>query len=130
MWAVTNLNRNAGATNNDEAIISKAIINAARKLNMSNVELSDVLGVSEPQLSRIASKTAFIKKDSKEFELSLLFVRLFRSLDAIVGGDDTTASAWLRGNNLAFGQKPIERIKKVEGLIDVLSYLDSRRAQV
>ena len=114
----------------DEAIVSKAVINAARKLNMSNVELSEIIGVSEPQLSRIAKGSKKLEKDSKEFELSLLFIRLFRSLDAIIGGDEDSASAWLRGNNLAFGQKPIERIKKVEGLIDVLSYLDSRRALV
>jgi hypothetical protein len=114
----------------DEAIVSKAVINAARKLSLSNVELSNVLGLSEPQISRIANQTTVIKKDTKDFELSLLFVRLFRSLDAIVGGDDKTAAAWLRGKNLAFGQSPIERIKKIEGLIDVLSYLDSRRAKI
>jgi len=127
---MTQASKNTGEISNDEAIVSKAVVNAARKLGMTNVELSDVIGESEPRLSRIANKTAMIKKESKEFELSLLFIRLFRSLDAIVGGNKETAAAWLRGNNLAFGQRPIERIKRIEGLIDVLSYLDSRRAKI
>ena len=127
---MASLSQNHKKVPGDAAIVSKAVINAARKLKMSNVELSNVVGVSEPQLSRIAKGSTTLEKDSKEYELSLLFIRLFRSLDAIVGGDEASAADWLRGNNLAFGQKPIERIKRVEGLIDVLSYLDSRRAPV
>jgi hypothetical protein len=124
------LDRNRGTTPNDEVIVSKAVIKAARKLDMSNVELSDIIGVSEPQLSRISNEANLLKKDSKEYELSLLFIRMFRSLDALVGGDDASAIKWMRGRNLAFNQKPIERVKTIEGLIDVLSYLDSRRAPV
>ena len=36
-----------------------------------------------------------LQAGSKPFELGVLFVRLFRSLDAIVGGDEAVASAWL-----------------------------------
>lgn len=127
---MTSLDQNRRDLRNDEAIVSRAAIRAARSLNMTNVELSDVLGVSEPQLSRIAADSVYLKKESKEFELAVLFIRLFRSLDAIIGGDESSASAWLRGNNLAFNERPIDRIKRVEGLVDVISYLDSRRAQV
>jgi len=127
---MSRLNRDHGTIPSDEAIVSKAVISAARKLSISNVELSDIIGVSEPQLSRIANATNLLKKDSKEYELSLLLVRLFRSLDALVGGEDASAAKWMRNKNLAFGQIPIERVKKIEGLIDVLSYLDSRRALV
>ncbi len=115
---------------NDEILVSKATMNAAAKLELSNVELSSILGVSEPQLSRIKNAQATFKQNTKEFELALLFIRLFRSLDSLLGGDDSSASKWLRGENLALLDKPINRIKKVEGLIDVLSYLDSRRAIV
>ena len=40
------------------------------------------------------------RAEDKSFELALLFIRLFRSLDAIVGGDEAVARAWLRNENL------------------------------
>ncbi|MEI9932810.1 MAG: MbcA/ParS/Xre antitoxin family protein [Rhizomicrobium sp.] len=55
-------------------------------------------------------------------------MRVYRSLDAIVGGDDRVAAAWLKSDNTALGDKPVNLLQKVTGLIDVLSYLDARRA--
>jgi hypothetical protein len=68
--------------------------------------------------------------DDKPYQLSLLFIRLFRSLDSLVGGDETTARAWLRNENLALGGRPIAMIETVSGLVDVLAYLDAERALV
>ena len=62
------------------------------------------------------------------FELGALFVRLFRSLDAITGGDGTVAHAWLRNDNRALGGRPLDQIKTITGLTHGLAYLDSRRA--
>ena len=65
---------------------------------------------------------------AKAFELGVLFVRLFRSLDAIVGGDEAVARAWLANPNLALDAKPAEKIRTVPGLMDVITYLDARKA--
>jgi hypothetical protein len=66
----------------------------------------------------------------KSFELALLFVRLYRSLDAMVAGDDAVAAAWLTSRNTALNGVPLEMIQSVSGLINVITYLDSRRALV
>jgi hypothetical protein len=59
-----------------------------------------------------------------------LFVRLFRSLDAITGSDDNTSRSWFRGDNVALRGRPIDLIQTVSGLIGVLTYVDSRRAPI
>jgi hypothetical protein len=59
-----------------------------------------------------------------------LFVRLYRSLDAIVGGDDGVAAAWIRNRNIALNGTPLELIQTVSGLTNVIDYLDARRAAV
>ena len=64
------------------------------------------------------------------FELGVLFVRLFRSLDAIAGGDQSVARAWIKNPNLALDGRPLEKIATIAGLIDVIAYLDGRRALV
>lgn len=68
--------------------------------------------------------------DQKSFELAVLFVRLYRSLDGIVAGDDKVASDWLRNKNSVLNAIPLELIQTISGLANVIEYLDSRRAIV
>jgi hypothetical protein len=60
----------------------------------------------------------------------LLFVRLYRSLDAITGGDDDVARSWLHNDNSALGGVPLNLVQSVPGLVNVIAYLDARRAVV
>jgi hypothetical protein len=57
-------------------------------------------------------------------------VRLFRSLDAIVGSDDAAARAWLRSENRALGGVPLELIRDPAGLVRTVDYLDAARARI
>ena len=67
---------------------------------------------------------------TKPFELAVLFVRLFRSLDAIAGGNPRVARAWLVNSNAALDGRPVDKIQTITGLLDVIAYLDTRRARV
>ena len=109
-------------------IITMAVVRAAEKLGLSGKDLATILGVSEPTVSRMRKDAFRLEAGSKAFELGALFVRLFRSLDAITGGDGTVARAWLRNDNRALGGRPLDRIKTISGLTHGLAYLDSRRA--
>ena len=66
----------------------------------------------------------------KAFELGMMFVRLFRSLDAIVGGDDEAARGWMERENTALRGVPRDLIQSLTGLVNVVGYLDARRALV
>ena len=68
--------------------------------------------------------------DTKEGELALLFLRLYRSLDALVGGDDAKARDWLHAENAHLAGVPADRIRTVEGLVDVVQYLDAMRGRL
>ena len=71
-----------------------------------------------------------LDRTSKAFQLSVLFVRLYRSLDSVVSGDERVARAWLNNANVPLGDKPINLIQNVSGLVNVIDYLDARRARV
>jgi hypothetical protein len=111
------------------AVLTKAAVRAADRLGLSQKALGHVLGLSESVISRMRSG-AYVLERGKAFELAVLFVRLYRSLDAIASGDEKSAREWMRHENLALRAKPIEAIQKVHGLIDVIQYLDTRRAVV
>jgi len=112
------------------AVVTKAALKAATQLGMTNRALANVVGLSEATVSRMGSGGYRLQPGQKPFELALLFVRLARSLDAIVGGDDAVAGAWLKNPNTALSDTPLTLIQTVPGLMNVLQYLDARRAVV
>ena len=111
-----------------EAVVTRATLRAASRLGLSNKVLARVLGLSEATVSRMGSGAYVLKPGDKSFDLALLLVRLFRSLDAITGGDEASARAWLRSDNAALGAMPAALIESVPGLMNVVGYLDARRA--
>lgn len=113
-----------------EAVLSKAAIRAAERLGLPNALLARVLGLSEASVSRMRNGAFLLSRDSKPFELAQLFLRLFRSLDAISGGDDESSRSWMISENLALGGRPIDLIKTIRGLTATVAYVDSRRAVV
>ena len=114
----------------DSAIVSKAAIRASDRLNLPSRTLARIIGVSEASISRMRKGEYRLEKNQKPFELAVLFIRLYRSLDAVVGGDDAVAKAWLTNQNPALDAAPIDLIQTVSGLTNVIHYLDARRALV
>jgi hypothetical protein len=110
------------------AVLSKAAARAADCLELPNATLARILGLSPASISRLRNGTFMVSPGTKPFELAQLFVRLFRSLDAITGGDDVASRSWLRAHNLVLNGQPIDLVQTVTGLTGVLSYVDSRRA--
>jgi uncharacterized protein (DUF2384 family) len=114
----------------EAAVLTKAVLRAAEQLGITNRRLATVIGVSEATVSRMRSGEYQLQRGQKAFELGVLFVRLYRSLDTIIGGDKAAASAWLRNPNRALDATPITLIETVAGLTNVIAYLDARRAVV
>ncbi len=110
------------------AVLTKAALRAADRLGLSGRQLADIVGVSEATVSRWKRGDSLLEPGSKPFELAALLVRTFRSLDAITGGDEAVAQRWLASPNSALAARPVERMAQVQGLVDVTTYLDARRA--
>lgn len=109
-------------------VLGKATIRTAQELNLSNAALARVIGLSEPTISRIATGARGIDPGSKEGQLALLLVRLFRSLDPLVGSDAQKRHDWLRSQNKALNGVPTALIETPQGLVTTLAYLDGMRA--
>lgn len=117
------------STTEPAAVLSKAVTRAADRLDISRALLAKVIGVSPSTITRLYSGEYQLNQSRKEWEFGLLFVRVFRSLDSIVG-EEGTARKWLSSNNLGLNGRPIDLISHTEGLVRVVSYLDASRGLV
>ena len=118
------------AVPDESSVITKAALRTAGRLGIRNTVLAKILGVSEPTVSRMRQGKYRLERGHKAFELAILLVRLYRSLDGIVAGDDAVAADWLKNDNTALDGVPLELIQSVSGLTNVIAYLDARRAVV
>lgn len=111
-----------------DAVLTKALLRAAGLLGLSSRALARILGVSEASVSRLVSGSRTVDPASKEGELALLLVRVYRSLDALVGTDAQARRAWLESENRALNGRPIDLLQRTDGLVHVVAYLDAMRA--
>lgn len=113
---------------NEAAVVTQAVVRAAERLELPNRAIAAILGLSEASVSRMTAAAYELSPGTKPFELAVLFLRMFRSLDAITNGDVAVARAWLHNENTALGAVPAKTMESVTGLVNVVAYLDARRA--
>jgi hypothetical protein len=111
-------------------VVTKAALRAADRLGIKNNVLAKIIGLSAPTISRMSKGAYLLPPEGKAFELAVLFVRFYRALDGIVGGDDSVTANWLKNKNTVLNATPLEMIQSVSGLTNAIEYLDSRRAIV
>lgn len=121
---------NAGNQDRQRRVITKATVNAADLLNIKGADLAHILGLSASSVSRMRQGEYQLDPARKEWQIAVLFVRLFRSLDSIVAGREKDAIAWLNSENTALRARPMDMLKDVAGLVHVLDYLDAVRGRI
>jgi hypothetical protein len=105
-------------------VLAEAVLRAGGDLGLSADEIGEVVGKHRTSLSR-----GKLAPDTKQGELGLMLVRIYRSLFALMGGDTDNMKHFMHTPNLGTGGVPSEQIQTVEGLYRVLSYLDAMRGR-
>ena len=108
----------------DKTVVANAAVNAAEFLGLTRAELGEVIGRHRSSL------TKGLDPDSKEGELALMLIRCYRSLFALMDGDQAVIRHWMRTDNHGTGGVPSEQIKTIPGLSRVMSYLDAIRGKL
>ncbi|MEE4190684.1 MAG: MbcA/ParS/Xre antitoxin family protein [Halieaceae bacterium] len=113
----------------DQALVTRAALNAAAELGLSNRALADILGVSASKLDRARGERASFS--GKDYELALLLIRIYRALYAILGGNREQMQHWLKTPNSHLQDTaPLEQLGRLEGIVMVMRYLDAMRGRI
>ncbi|PWE27055.1 MbcA/ParS/Xre antitoxin family protein [Pararhodobacter marinus] len=111
----------------DSQLVARAVIRAGAALGLRGAEIAAIIGTSPSQVSKMKDSAGV---SGKSFELALYLIRVFRSLDAITGGDVQSAKAWMRAPNRDLNGIPAELAQSAAGLVAVMNYLDAARAPI
>jgi len=114
----------------DGKLLTSAVARIAEFWGLTNPRLGAILGVSESTASRLRSGKAELDPASKSFEAAQFLLRLFRSLDALLGSDDMSARAWLSTINLDLEARPLDLVESFKGLMTVCDYVDAHRGRI
>jgi len=111
-------------------VLGRAVLRAATMLGLSQKEMAQIIGISAASMSRLAAGARLMQPGSKEGECALLLIRIFRALDALLGGKEQDLRSWFHAENSHLGGVPAVRVQTVEGLVHVAEYLDAMRGKL
>ena len=111
-------------------VAAKALRRAAEVLDLSQADVAAIIGASAATVSRTFAGERGVDVQSAEGRLALLFLRVFRSLDALVGGDSAKAARWLRAQNRHLGAMPLQLLALPQGMVRIADYLDAFRGRL
>ncbi len=113
----------------ENEVLSKALLNSKEHLGLTNTELGEIIGKDRTYFTRLRNHSV-LEPDSKEGELALHVIRIYRSLYALEGGDIEAMEEWLNTPNKHLNGTPKELLKNIQGLVQVTEYLDAMRGKV
>lgn len=113
----------------ENAILARALDNLKNILHISNDDLGRIIGVHRNTITRMLKKGELFPH-SKEGELALLLIRVYRSLFALNGGNPEAMRHWLVTPNCHIQGAPLDVMKTVLGLSRVVNYLDAIRGKI
>jgi len=106
-------------------VLATALVKAGKELGLTQNDLGQVIGRDRTALSR-----GGLDPLSKSGELALLLIRAYRALFALTGGDRDAMRHWFQTENLHTGGVPSEQVRNVQGLMQVVEYLDAIRGKL
>jgi len=108
----------------EAAVLGQAVLKAGRELGLTQQDVKAIIGKDPTTIRRKG-----LDPRGKSGELALLLIRVYRSLYALVGGDREQMRHWLHTRNLDTGGVPAEQMRQVQGLGEVVAYLDALRGR-
>ncbi|KKO49471.1 hypothetical protein VT06_06480 [Arsukibacterium sp. MJ3] len=112
-----------------DAVLAKAVLNAAEQLGLKQAELAAVLGVHRTAVSRLKQSLSLDPR-SKQGELALLLIRIARAVYALAGGDAAWIKHFMHSNNNVTAGVPAQQVQTVQGLVQVLQFVDAIRGKL
>jgi hypothetical protein len=108
-------------------VLSEAVARIAALWSIDDDLLGEMLGIAGGRAADLRVGTFRLARPDPAFRAGQYLVGLFEEL-AVLIGDDRSVMAWLQTENMDLGGRPIDLVRTVGGLRELLAYVETRRA--
>ncbi len=106
-------------------VVTEALLRAAGNLGVKQATLAQIIGLSPASVSRMPRRP--LPVESKAGELALMFLRVYRSLYTLFGGNLEQCRLWFHSENKHLCNRPVDMVQSIQGINRVADYLDALR---
>ena len=107
-------------------VLAKAFLNVSNQLNLNQTQIAAIIEISIAVVIQLQTEMN-IDPISKQGELALLIIKLFRTLHNLSGGYLDWIRHFLESKNRVTGGIPIKQIETERGLVSVLQFVEAIR---
>ena len=108
----------------EKLVLAKALLSATKALGLTQDQTGKIIGRDRSSIARGIDPT------SKAGELALLVIRAYRGLFLLLGDQEADLKHWAKTYNTHLNGVPAELMESVDGLANVVMYLDAVRGKV
>lgn len=109
-------------------VLAKALLNTTDQLGLKQSQIASVIGVHRSSISHLRKKPR-LDPATKQGELALLLIRIYRAVYALTGGNSEWIHHFMNSYNKAISGIPIEQIQNIQGLINVLNFVEKNQEE-
>lgn len=111
------------STAEQERVLAKAVMNVATQLNLSSVQLSDILGLDPVTLTQQEALNE-LDPQTEAGQRAMFLVQIFKRLFATTGGDAVWMQQFMQSPNQMTHGIPVEQMKSLNGMKNILAFLN------
>ena len=113
----------------NKMVLAKAVLNAAKQLDLKQTQLAGILGVHRTFISRL-KRNPELDPASQQGELAILLIRIFKALYVLADGDVAYICHFMNTPNRVTGGIPVQQMESISGLLNVLNFVEAIRQKV
>lgn len=105
-------------------VLGEAVLNVRSHLGLTLEQLGQILGRDRSSIQR-----AGIDPQTPAGQLAALLIRVYRS-GLVLTGDESSLKHWLKTPNRALGARPRDLLFSLQGIVNLVEYLDAHRGKL
>lgn len=111
------------ATAEQQRGLAKAVMNVATQLNLSSIQLAEILGLDSTSLSQLEALPE-LDPQTESGQRAMFLVQIFKRLFAMTGGDAVWMQNFMHTRNQVSNGIPVEQMKSLDGMKNILAFLN------
>lgn len=107
----------------EQRVLAKAVMNVATQLNLSSVQLSELLGLDPVTLTQQEALPE-LDPHTETGQRAMFLVQIFKRLFAMTGGDAVWMQQFMQSPNQMTHGIPMQQMKSLDGMKNILVFLN------